>query len=69
MLILFGVDNNSSGHIDNRKKDILVLGKGPPQGLDDTAIKAEAGYSMNFLRLQRKFCLSLHYNGSKSLVR
>ena len=27
-VFLFGVDNSSSAHIDNKKKDILVLGKG-----------------------------------------
>ena len=29
---------SSSLHISNKKKDILVLGKGPPQGLDDTTL-------------------------------
>ena len=48
-------------HIDNKKKDILVLGKGPTQGLHDTIILAEAKYSINFSKSQRKFCLSLHY--------
>ena len=33
-VIIFGVDMSSSAHIDNKKKDILVLGKGPTQGLD-----------------------------------
>ena len=28
-VIFFGVDMSSSAHIDNKKKDILVLGKGP----------------------------------------
>ena len=28
-VIIFGVDMSSSAHIDNKKKDILVLGKGP----------------------------------------
>ena len=32
--ILFGVDMSSSIKIDNGKKDILVLGKGPTQGLE-----------------------------------
>ena len=32
--ILFGVDMSSSTKIDNGKKDILVLGKGPTQGLE-----------------------------------
>ena len=32
-IIIFGVDMSSSTKIDNRKKDILILGKGPTQGL------------------------------------
>ena len=28
-VIIFGVDISSSTKIDNRKKDILILGKGP----------------------------------------
>ena len=28
-VIIFGVDVNSSAHIDNKKKDALILGKGP----------------------------------------
>ena len=32
-VIIFGVDISSSSHIDNMKKDILILGKGPAQGL------------------------------------
>ena len=35
-VIIFGVDMSSSAHIDNKKKDILVLGKGPTQGLEQT---------------------------------
>ena len=31
--IIFGVDMSSSMHIDNKKKDILILGEGPIQGL------------------------------------
>ena len=30
--------------IDNKKKVILILGKGPTQGLDDTTLSAEAQY-------------------------
>ena len=33
-----------------RKKDILILGKGPTQGLDDTTLPAEAQYSIGFSR-------------------
>ena len=28
-VVIFGVANSSSVHVDNQKKDILVLGKGP----------------------------------------
>ena len=35
-VLIFGVDMSSSVHIDNKKKDILVLGKGPTQGLEHT---------------------------------
>ena len=31
-VINFGVDMSSSTKIDNRKKNILILGKGPTQG-------------------------------------
>ena len=55
-------------YIDNKKKDILVLGENPTQESDDTTITAEAKYSTNFTRSQRKFCLGLHYNGSNSFL-
>ena len=67
-VIIFGVDMSSPVHIDNESKYILVLGKGPTQGLDNTTLTAEAEYSINFLRSQRKFCLCLHYNRSKSFL-
>ena len=52
---------SSSAHINNKKKDILVLRKAPTQGLEHTLI-AEKMYSINFLVTKKKFCLSLHYN-------
>ena len=53
-------------HIENKRKEILILVKGPTRGLDDTTLSAEAQYSINFSRLNRKFCLSLLYDGSDS---
>ena len=44
----------------------MVLGKDPTQRLDVMTITAEAEYSINFWKLQRKFCL--HYNESKSFL-
>ena len=55
-------------HIDNKKKDILILGIGPTQGLDETTLTAEAQYSIIFSRSNRNFCLSLHCNGSNSVL-
>ena len=60
-VIIFGVDMNSSAHIDNKKKDVLILGKGLIQGLEYT-LTTEKMYSINFTVIKTKFCLSLHYN-------
>ena len=65
--LIFGADMSSSAHIDNKKKDILVLGKGPTQGLEHTLI-AEEMYSINFTVTKNKFCLSLHYKGTNSYL-
>ena len=54
-----------SAHIDNTKKYILVLGIGPSQGLEHT-LTAEKMYSINFREKNKKFCLSLHYNGANN---
>ena len=35
-MTIFGVDMTSSPHIDNKKKDILILGKVPTQELEHT---------------------------------
>ena len=42
--VIFGVDMCSSLHVDNKNENILVLGEGPTQGLDDTTLTAEAKY-------------------------
>ena len=56
-----------SPHIDNKEKDILVLGKEPTQGFEHT-LTAEKIYSINFTVTKEKFCLSLHYNGANSYL-
>ena len=38
-IIIFGVDMSSYSHFDNKKKDIVILGKGPTQGLEHTACR------------------------------
>ena len=54
-------------HVDNKKKDILILGKGPAQGLEHT-LMAEKMYLIYFTVTRKKFCLSLHYNGANSYL-
>ena len=34
----------SSVHVDNKKKDILIIGKGPTQGLGEHSLTAEKLY-------------------------
>ena len=48
---------NSSVQIDNKGKDILTLGEGPIQGLDDITLTAEAKYFINFTESNREFCI------------
>ena len=52
---------SSSAHIDNKEKNISVLGKGPTQGLEHT-LTAEKMYSINFTVARKKFCLKAREN-------
>ena len=54
-VIIFGVDMSFSAHVDNKKKDILILGKGPTQGLEHT-LAAEKMHSINFTVTKKKLC-------------
>ena len=57
---------SSSVHVDNTGNNILILGEGPTQGLDDTTLTAEGKYPINFTQSEKRFVLSLHYNRSNS---
>ena len=59
---------SSSTKIDNKGKDILILGIGPTQGLGKHSLSAEKMHSINFTKVNTKFCLSLHYNGANSYL-
>ena len=48
---------NSSVHVDNKGKHILILGEGPTQGLDDTILTAKAKYPVNFTQSGKKICI------------
>ena len=45
---------NSSIHIDNKGKDILIFGQGPTQGLGENSLTAEKMYSISFTLTTKK---------------
>ena len=47
--------------------DILILGKGPTQGFEHI-LSAEKMYLINFSENNKKFCLSLYYDGANSYL-
>ena len=51
-------------NIDNRKKDISILGEGPTQALEHS----QSVYLINFTEHNKKYCLSLHYNEANSYL-
>ena len=53
--IIIGIDMSSSEHVDNKKKDILILGDGPTQRLDGTTLTAETMYSISFTERKTTF--------------
>ena len=58
---------SSYAHIDNKKKDISVLGKGPTQGLEHT-LTAEKMYSINFTVVRKKFFFKPTLQWSKQFL-
>ena len=46
---------SSSVHVDNKGKNILILGIGPTQGLGEHSLTAEKMYSINFTVTKKKF--------------
>ena len=64
----FGADLSSSVHVDTKGKDFSILGEGPTQELDDTTLTAEAINPINFTQPNKRFVLSLRYNGNNSFL-
>ena len=59
---------SSSIHIDNKGKNILILGKGTTQELAEHSLTAKKKkmYPVNFTDHRKKSCLGLHYIGANS---
>ena len=60
-VIIFGVDNSSSYHTDNRKKNLLILGEWNTFGLNGSFDAPEKNFSINFWKEKKNFCLVLDY--------
>ena len=50
IVIIFGACMSSCVHIDNKNKDILFLGEGTTEGLDDVTLTAGAKHPINFTK-------------------
>ena len=62
-VLIFGVHENFLVHANNEANNIYVMGDLFVQGINDTTLYAEKIYSQNFTAANKKFVLSLHYNG------
>ena len=60
---VFGVDNSSSSHTDNRKNKFLVLDEGPTLGINGSFGGLEKMFSINFSKSKTnfEFALQRHY--------
>ena len=67
-VIILGVDMSSPQKVDNKWKDILILGKGPTQEIGEHSLTAEKLYSINFTKENTTFCLNFHCNGANSYL-
>ena len=65
-VFIFGADLSNSAHPNNKTRSTSVLGKDFIQGIVNTTVYAEEMYSTNFTGANKKFCLSLRYNGDSS---
>ena len=66
--LIFGADMSFSVHATNRANNIYLMGTGLTQGINDTTIYAEKNFYRNFTDFDKKFMLSLHYNGDDSYL-
>ena len=55
-VIIFGVDNSSSSHADNRKNNFLVLGEVDTFDINGSFGAPEKKFSINFTKAKAKFC-------------
>ena len=54
-VIIFGVDNGSSNHSDNRKNNFSILNEGPAYGINTSFGSLEKKFNINFTKTETKF--------------
>ena len=67
-VIIFGADVSFSTHVTNKANNINVLGDFLVQDINGTTNYAEQVYKANFTEVEKKFILSLHYDGHESYL-
>ena len=67
-VIIFGFDNSSSSHFDNRKINFLIFDEGPTYGINGSFGVPGKRFSINFTKANAKFRLCLHYNADSSYL-
>ena len=67
-VFIFGANLSLFAHIDTKNQNVLNLRKGPTQGLDDTILTDKAMDLINFTQPNKRFILSLQFNGSSSFL-
>ena len=67
-ILIFGVHENSVIHSNNKANNIFIMGDEFVHSINDTTFYAEKLYSQNFTGANKKFVLSLHYNGDDSYL-
>ena len=57
-VIIFGVDNSSLSHSDNRKNNFFIFGEDPYYGITGNFGSPEKKLSIDFTKAKTTFCLS-----------
>ena len=64
MLYFFVVDNSSSSHSENRKRNFLILGEDPTYGIDESSGSPEKKFTHAFTKANPK----LNYNADNNYL-
>ena len=67
-VLIFRVHEHSLVHANNKANNVYVMGDFIVQGINNTTLYAEKLDSQNFTAANKKFVLSLHYNGDDSYL-